>query len=203
MYGCNRVWPVIAVSVEGLNMVYGPVRRFIGCMSVVTIMTLCLLMPAPSQSAVNVYLGSGVPVSIQADFIANATTYFNATLVPSSFFPGTYTLTVLGKNPPVQCGGTVTLPCDLDKDVASMVAVSTYSYIYGFRDGQEYERNHDLGTIGSFTMNCSSPTAFSLAQMAPAGWSLGTCIDTLGTVSSTIYNQYYSSPTIVNGYVNK
>lgn len=100
-----------------------------------------------SQAAVNVYLGPNVPLSMQADFIANTTTQYQTTLVPSTYFPGTYTLTILGKNPPPQCGGVVVLPCNLDQDVTSMVAITTKSYDYGFANGMDTERQQDTDII--------------------------------------------------------
>lgn len=147
-----------------------------------------------AQAVVNVYLGSNVPSSMQADFIAATTTQYQTTLVPSTYFPGTYTLTILGKNPPPQCGGVVVLPCNLDQDVASIVAVTTQSYVYGFASGMNYQQHQDSIITEQFEVQCGTRSYFTTST---ATWNSQTCLTALSDVDATIFQQSLSTPTVI------
>lgn len=159
-----------------------------------------LLIGTPALATVNVSFSSATPASMQKDFIANATNQYLATITPSLFFSNTYSLVIKGLNPaytpPIPSTSTINWQTVID----NFVAQSTTTYLYGWANGQHYERFHDIGTLGYYIVNCSTPTAFSLVQSSTSTWNLGTCLDSLGTLNSAIYQQEFSTPTVINGY---
>lgn len=132
------------------------------------------------------YLVSGAsvtingPTALQTSLIADTTNLYNATITPSSFFPGSYTLNLLSKKPPVICSSAPL--CDLDKDIALMVANSTWNYVYGFGAGMDKERKTDLDIVSSNTAACSTNTV---------------CSDRMTQTYLDIYQQNLSTPTVI------
>lgn len=93
------------------------------------------------------YFASGTPAQIQNDFIANATTYFNGSLVPSPYFSGTYSLTISGeKSPPI---------APVSSPIADGTAVDRCE-AYGFAWGEEAERQDNLRFIAN-ALNLVTP----------------------------------------------
>lgn len=128
------------------------------------------------SAAVNVYAPNA---QVQEEFIASATAQWNVSLLPSAYFPGTFTMNIQSKKVLPPSGQAA---CDLDKDISLMVAASTWTYVYGFANGQQYERGRDLNTIGNMAVTCSTET---------------TCSEGLGNASSTIYQQNFADPTVI------
>ena len=151
------------------------------------------LLASPTHAAVNVYFSNSAPASLQDQFIADTTKQYQATVVKSQFLSNTYTITISSRYAVAECSGVVKMPCDLDADVNSIVAVATHSYVYGFANGLEDERWRDLGTIDNFRFNCSSAPYFNASTVT---WSSSTCAVSLSTVSWNIFQQFFSTPTI-------
>jgi hypothetical protein len=156
-----------------------------------------VLLAMPSYAAINVYFSNSAPPSLQADLMASLTTQYQTTVTPG-FFANTFTVTISSKQAAPVCAGT--MPCQLDLDISAIIAVSTVNYVYGWANGQQYERNHDLSVIGNYVLNCSSVPYFHHISGSSATWDLGTCDDSLGTISNTIYQQNFSSPTVLTGF---
>lgn len=89
-------------------------------------------------------------------------------------------MNILSKKPAQPSPGQA--PCDLDNDIKLMVRASTWSYVYGFADGQAYERHEDLNTIGNMAISCSTTT---------------TCSEGLSNASTQIYQQNFADPTVI------
>ena len=125
------------------------------------------------------------PANLQADIIAISTSTYIATITPSAFFAGSYTVNLVSKKPavPPVCPACPPAICDLDKDIALMVQNSTYTYVYGFANGQAYERYTDLNTIWNLAVACSTNTA---------------CSQPLGEASRLIDMQNYAPPTVID-----
>lgn len=66
--------------------------------------------------------------------------------------------------------GAATTP--LEKAVADLVAVTTHSYVYGFVNGVQYERDHTLAILRNFKDKCPTPGLFENSVEA---WSAETC----------------------------
>lgn len=121
------------------------------------------------------------PADLRADVIAVATTTYNATITASSFFPGSYTVNLLSKKPAVACEQAPV--CDLDKDLALVVAASSWSYVNGFANGQDYQRNGDLVIGGTVYSACTSTD---------------TCTSCAARISNAIYQQGVDTPTVIS-----
>lgn len=120
--------------------------------------------------------------AIQADFIAGTTAQWESIVKPG-LFAGDFKVTLTGKKIIHDPLPQISLPCTLDESIVAIVAVTTQSYVYGFANGQSYERQIDLGTIGNAYTVCASTD---------------TCTDGLYRVSNTIYQQNFSTPTVIN-----
>lgn len=94
------------------------------------------------------------PSALQADAIALATTTYNATITASSFLPNSYTVNLVSKKPAVVCQQAPV--CDLDKDLALVVAASSWSYVNGFYDGLDDQRYADQIIAGNQYNSCVS-----------------------------------------------
>lgn len=122
---------------------------------------------------------------LQADFIAMATSHYQVSVTTNPY----YNLTIKGKKPNV-CGPQ---PCELDKDIALMVRTATCTYVYGWANGIEYEREKNLVSISNFLHNCTSGAYFGVSSTT---WNPATCNVALGKVSTFIYEQSFDSPTV-------
>lgn len=79
---------------------------------------------------------------LESQFLADTTAQYQGKLVRNT---DSYTLTLTSRNP------TLTkAPCDLEKAVASIVAVTTQSYVYGVCNGMQIERDYELDLLASF-----------------------------------------------------
>lgn len=124
------------------------------------------------------------PTALQADIINLATTTYNATVTPSTFFSGSYTINLISKklSPPVIACPPSTA-CELDKDLALVVAASSWSYVNGFANGQDYQRNGDLAIAGVEYSACASTD---------------TCTAGTARIANRIYQQGVDTPTVIN-----
>ena len=120
-----------------------------------------------------------VPTGLQADFIAGTTSQWVGTVTPG-LFAGDSKITITAKKPTVP---TVAVPCTPDENIKAVIANSSWTFVFGFYSGQQYERSVDLGTIGNEFVTCKSTD---------------TCQDGLARASDVIYQQNYSSPTVIN-----
>lgn len=118
-----------------------------------------------AQAAVNVY----APAELQSQFIASTTNQYESTLVPSPYFPGTYTLTIKAKKQdPVPPPKPINDATAFDQCMA-----------YGFVDGMLWEREYmkrdfdalksDIlvtKTCGGYTMTQSTTIPTNLAYLS-------------------------------------
>lgn len=142
---------------------------------------LLLGLSLPATAAVNASFSS---TALQNDFIANATNQYNATIVPSPYFPGTYSLAISGKKD-VSASTTCVSVQDFQALVSTLTVVSKGNYVYCFATGMEYERNADLRILSRYSVDCSTAT---------------TCSEAVNNAYNTIYQQFFSTPTLPGGY---
>ncbi len=146
-------------------------------------------------AAVNVNISSAAPSGMQNDVIATVTTYYNASVIPTPFFPNNRNVTIFSKKaivvPPVD-PGLITLNTITNK----LVAISSDTFVYGFADGLDYQRVIDLWRLGVYQVNCSSPTFFHPSITEPP-WNPSTCSAALGFAWEDIYNLKYSTPIVI------
>ena len=140
--------------------------------------------------------------ALERSFLAATTAQFNVSLSSNPFFPNTYQLTLYGSNPNYVLPGQVlpSAPCQLDKDVALMVGISSFTYPYGWAAGMYYERCQDLGILSNYFVNCSTATVFQHVMGSTATWDLGTCEDALYNVNEAIFERNLSTPVVLPGF---
>lgn len=149
---------------------------------------------AQAVSVFAVTTSTGATPGLDQQFLAAISSQFTAKIVKNSLVSNTYAITLFAPNPNY-------LPPPTTGDLLDVISSMTAnSYVYGFASGIENERWRDLGLIGSFDVNCSSPTAFNLVQSSTKTFDLGTCIDSLSTASNSIYQQEFSTPTAAPGF---
>lgn len=147
---------------------------------------------APTEAATNVYLAVGAPAILQASLVADVTNQYEATIGQGFFGDTKITISArktLPPQAPAQC------PCDLDKNLALLVATSTTTFLYGYRDGEEDERKRNLGTVSFYAVNCSSAPLFGASTET---WNTGVCGKAIWAPYWDIYWQSFSSPTIIS-----
>ena len=127
--------------------------------------------------------------AMDAPLIAATTIQFNATVLTNPFFPGTYNVTVNGLNP------SYNPPISNEDLLNAVVAASTTNYVPGFADGMTYQQTQEEGLVGSFGINCSSPTAFVLEQTTTGTFNTSTCQDVIATIEDALFEESLSTPT--------
>lgn len=153
------------------------------------------LLASELNAAVNVYINTSAPPTLQADFIAAVTSQYNATVVKSPYFANTYSITINSKKVPSPCTGTA--PCNLDKNVALMVANSTKTYEYGFANGMDEERLqnvyeiHYLQGVDYAKKTCGGvPLAPTSTVSVSTGTCHNACLNAYNVIVSTINQRW-------------
>lgn len=154
-------------------------RRKMGVLSLLQLCAISLIsiyLAQPSQAFTQVYISTGAPIGLEKSFLASTTAQFNGAVIPNPLVSNTYTLKLYGLNPSYQAPpSTLKQALDLGATV----------YAYGWVDGQAYERNSNLRTIGYYIVNL--------------GTSDVQCTQYLGLMENDIYTQNFSTPTVIPG----
>lgn len=146
---------------------------------------LFLMCGSTASAYTVIQLGSGVPESVEQSLIASTTAQYLGTVFVNPLVSNTYQIKILGLNPNYQA------PAPPPTTLEQALSLGATVYVYGFVDGQSYERHHDLGTIQNYQVNCSSPTFFSVAVDSTS------CNAILGQLANDIYTQNFSTPTVI------
>lgn len=145
-----------------------------------------------------VVVSTGAPTGIESQMIAAMANQFNIKVVPNPLASNTYAITLYGTNPnfnpPVS---QADLLKQIDLDAQYMATVDTSTFIYGFADGMSYQQRQEENTVGSYAINCSTPTLFNLLQTSTSTFDKNTCSDVLGTINYQLYEQSLSTPTVI------
>lgn len=140
-------------------------------------------------------LSTGTPSSVETSLIAAVTSQFNASVASNPFFPGTYTVKVFGINP------VYNPPVTQKQLLDALVTVDSYTYVYGWANGLEYQNHVNEGITTNYLINCDTPTAFNLHQTAPENFDRKTCSDVLNSVLDSFYKLNLSTtPVILTGF---
>jgi hypothetical protein len=151
-----------------------------------------LLLCVPSHAYEVVQISTGAPAGIEQTLLAAVTTQFNAVVKPNPLAANTYNVMIYGKNP------NYNAPPAPPSTLQDSLSLGATVYVFGYADGRDNERCQDLSYISGYLVNCSSPSYFQ-ASTATFVWSSATCNTALGFVSNFIYNQSYSTPTVIWG----
>lgn len=165
--------------------------------------TLFTFLPSIGGSAtytINVSLSTSAinPTALQQDIFGNLTTgYYLGTIVADRYQANTYRATISGKNPSFQAPSVSTTLLNLDTIADKLTKISTDTFVYGYVAGMAYERKHDIGLVGDYFVHCDSAPYFDASSIE---WSSSTCNTALGRASNSVYQQNFSSPTVVPGF---
>lgn len=155
-----------------------------------TFVALAFLATQSASAYSVVQLSTGVPTSIETQFIAATTTQFNAFVTKNPFVSNTYSIKIYGTNP------SYNQPLTAQQVIDSFLK---QDYIYGFADGMTYQQQMEEGLVGGYENNCSTPTLFNLEQTSTDTWDSKTCGDALGTIEYWLFQQSLSTPTVIPG----
>lgn len=151
------------------------------------------LKATEAQAYTFVTLGPNVPETIEQQFIASATTQYQATLVPNPLASNTYQLTLFGLN------SSYNPPVTNLELLNSIVTIDSYTYVYGWADAENYQQNLDGTFLGSLIGKCDTPSDFTIDQSTPPTFDAATCQLVLEDAENAIYNESASTPTVVPG----
>lgn len=198
MFGCMAVALAIRVSVEKKFTRFVTRKSNAGKLATAFLLITglpMLILVSTAYAAINVSFSTAAPVNIQNDVVANLTSYFNASVAVTPSFPSNRNLIVYGKNqaipPATVCPSTTTDPTT---NPPCMV------YVYGYVAGISYERATDISIASDFGWFCSTPTAFDFRGSSSATWDVNTCQVTVNSIRNGLYQQNFSTPTLVPGF---
>lgn len=152
-----------------------------------------------------VSLSTSAPAGLESQFIASATSQYLSTLTANPFVGNTYTLVLKAINPAYQPpapavdpNATIALLLNqIDKNEQYMENVDSYTYVFGWASGLQYQNSVDEGEVAGFDLFCSTPTKFNLVLTSSSTFDRKTCSDTLDTILQTLYTLNISTPPIV------
>jgi hypothetical protein len=138
---------------------------------------------------------------VEQDFLAATTTQFLSTVVPNPFFPNTQSVALFGLNPNYVAPGQLvpSLPCNLDQDVATLVSVTTQTFVYGWASGMVYQTQAEEGFVGSMGDLCQGATNFTLSAASTTTWNTATCQDVVSNIEDQLFNLSLSTPPVLPG----
>jgi hypothetical protein len=203
MSGFSIVVRPINVYVEGLTMRNMCTTKLGKFMSVNTIMMLSLLIGGMSQ--LNAYtvvtISTAAPAGLEKTFLTATTSQFLANVVPNPFASNTYSAVLFGLNPNYVAPGQLvpSAPCQLDQDISSLVQASTWTYIYGWRDGATYLEQSEIGVVATMGNLCQNATNFALISATTSTWNKATCLDTINAFLNQLYAVNTGTPTVILG----
>ena len=133
-----------------------------------------------------VQMSTAAPTGTEDAFLAALEAQFIAGVTANPLASNTYSIKLYGPNPTYQA------PAPPPTTLEQALSLGATVYVYGFADGQAYERKHDLDTVGHYDFNCSSPTFFGLVTIDTT-----TCFTIMGQLANDIYTQNFSTPTVI------
>lgn len=153
----------------------------------VTSSVLFLGLVGWTQAYTVVTTSSSAQPGLEASFIAATTAQFQAVVTSNPLASNTYSVKLISVNP--NYNAPEPPPSNLDQALSLGATV----YAYGFGAGQGYDQHVQLGIVGSFALNCSTPMA-----NVPT-YDTATCQAVTGAISNAIYQQSLSTPVVVGG----
>jgi len=140
---------------------------------------------------------STAPAGTENAFLQATQQQFNVQITTNPFFQNTYNMTLYGPNP------NYNPPPTNIQLLNSLVTVDSYTYVYGWGDGETKERFTDLQYMNNFAVDCiniSTSTFFVVGSTTiyDTAISSTTCLEAVTTIQNYIYQQ--SFPVITTGY---
>jgi hypothetical protein len=162
-------------------------------MPVILVLIAILGFQLPAHGYTQVTISTGAPAGLEQQFLAATTAQFLGKVIKNPLASGTYSLILFGPNPAYN-------PPPTNRDLLNaLVTVDSWTYVMGWSDGEQYERQQDMTFVGSYLMQCSTPTVFDLTQASTGTWNISTCQDSLATINNSMYQLNFDTPTVVPG----
>jgi hypothetical protein len=145
----------------------------------------------------NVVITTSAPT--EAEFLSISSNVFTAQVSSNPFIGNTYSINLLEQNPNYVLPGQVvpSAPCQLDQDVDTIVAETTWTGVYMFGSGMTYQQNQQIGLIGALGNLCGYATNYNLVETSTTTFNKNTCQDVIGTIENELFNESLSTPTVI------
>lgn len=140
---------------------------------------ICALLCSQGGAFTQVTLSPTAPQGLEESFIAATTAQFLAKVTKNPLAAHTYSITILGPNPAYQAPEAP--PTTLEQ----ALALGSTVYVMGFANGQDYQRHIDQNLLGNQYSACKTTD---------------NCQDGLGRLSTDMYEESLSTPTILGGF---
>jgi len=158
--------------------------------------------PRTGFSYTVVTVSTGAPAGLEQSFIAATTAQFTGAVFSNPFFANTNQILLYAPNP------GYLKPVSNQDLLNALVTVDSTTYVYGWGAGTDSERWRDLGAFtasNGYLVNCSSVPYWNTLQVSTTTNQLvaidtATCQAVLSGVYNAIYQQFFSTPTVVNGF---
>lgn len=125
---------------------------------------------------------------LETSFIQATTSQFTASVFVNPLFANTYQILLYGYNP-----GYVKPVSNKDL-LDALVTVDSFTYVYGWADGEAYQQHADNLLTEQFEVNCSTPFGISTST-----WNTATCLSVTGAIDEAIFQESLSTPTFIPG----
>ena len=143
---------------------------------------------SPLHAFTQVTVSTAAPQGLESAFIASTTAQWLASVSVNPFFAGTYSIQLFGPNP------SYNPPVSNADLLNAVVTVDSYTYVYGWENGEEYQQSQDVQKLTDYTVLCSSPSAWGLVAIDST-----TCIAVLGDAENGIFQLQLATPTATPG----
>lgn len=161
----------------------------------------CLAFRAKCQAFQGYNVVITTDVTCENQFLENNQAQFEENVTTNPFVADTYQISLLGLNPNYVLPGQVvpSQPCQLDQDIATMIANSSTTYLYGWRDGATYFQQNEISFVGATANLCQGATNFTLVNATTTTWNKATCQDALAAVINQLFAVNTGTPTVIPG----
>lgn len=172
-----------------------------------------LLLPSISSAlpVVSVYFSTSAPANAESTLLSMTTNQWLGVLTQntSPLFPNSWTFTLQQPNPNFipTCGSCCPAPAPpiydtttLPSIVQNLTNISTWTYVYGYADGQQNTRDEDIGYASTFQTLCTSTSTFYISgstSVFNVHIDTATCYSVLGTLETSLYQILTSTPEVI------
>lgn len=142
-----------------------------------------------------IQISTGAPAGFEKTFLSAMQAQFNVKITTNPLVANTYSIVAYGPNliynPPIT---NLQLLQQINLDSQYMATVDSFTYVYGFADGQICNQQDNRNIVEGFEINCSTPNA-----NVPT-WDPSTCISVTAAIDNAIYQESLSTPTVIGGF---
>lgn len=149
-----------------------------------------------------IVISTGAPQGTEAQFIASMQAQWNVKVISNPLASNTYGITLYGPNPSYNPPITnAQLMQQIDLDAQYIENVDSYTYVYGWADGESYQQSETSNMLQNFMVQCSTPSVFVDTKTINSNnpWNSTECQEVLNAALQDNFDLSLSTPTIVPG----